>query len=1561
MYELNRARLAGIGPRGARYSDVTLDLSGLGQTVPPTNLFDPPGRRPAPSSLLLLENGGGKSVLLKLLFSVVLPGRRNTVGGTSLEKFVLDGDTGHVALEWMHVSTGDRLVTAKTYQRRSRNNDKNPLAEAWYSFRPSATLDLDSLPITVDGRRRRLTGYKEAVEEADRLEATTELNWLGEDQGGWRDHLRERRLEPDLFDIQRRMNIDEGEAAKTFNYASSKEFVDWLLTTVTDPQDATSVAGTFSQWAANLAEREQMLLERDFLEGAIAGLDPLAEAHQADRAAAREAAAAVRAAEALAAELGRRLGDERESVTRLAGERETAQNLVSTRSGERDGAREIVNEIRRQTLLLEQKEVEEQRTQLQLELNGAELELHGWQTIPAIAERDQAIATADELAAQVAAADEGAAPALTRRDEAAGRLLAKYQAEADASERSAIEHDNQASRAKSAAREADDDRSSALGGAATASERHRAAQETVTEAADRLIIASDAGLVSTGVTPAQVPELAENASADHVAKMVQLTEAKSTAGAQAMQCRGLGDELGAANRAAREAEKTSEAASGALAVVEDEARRLGRLTVLLEAIGADGSDDEHTQPHSDDGDAPARTLSVDALDDAAARLLDRLGHDIDAHTELLVELRTGQREDTRVIDALGEGGLLPPREEVERALEVLAAAGVAAHAGWRYLHDAVPASERVHLIARHPALADGIVLVDAAQLPSARHALVEARLLPAAAVAVSSGAALLQLHTDRGGGRDVDGAISRNGDEFVVEPTPALYDEDAAAQRREELAEQMASRGTHIQQIEEQVTAVRSGHDQLKRWRDNNPPGRLAKLREEASDALRRLESARDLVTSTTKALETADEEHRLADAATELAATAERQASEQAVQLANLAELVKSATQAQLRLPEHEAEVAKHKAAAEDALARRKEAEREHDAHARLAVQDRGQAQRHRAARDEVISTSGQVAAAVPEEALAELKAVADAAQQVYLAVAVDPDLRRQAAEAAEKVKALRTQLNLRDADHIAEAERLRATPAGADRTAWGVGASNARQRVVDVRSDVEELTKRDARLEEKVRGASPSEPGRRSWTTLSDQWGPTSPQHGHVLETEAAKELNQAQDHLDEAVGALTQIDQQRGLAEVAVTGFNEALLPLTTLLDKAPDTVDDDAAAYAGDISTAKDAAAVALAALRQTREDREHCRGALAAAIQELVRFANLSRYEALATSARRSIVESGPDLLAAQAGEWSVALEARLATLKSDLDNANRHRKTIVDRLTALVDQSVKTLRQASKLSRLPEDLAEWGGRPFLQIKFSEPDRTSTSVRVGEVVDKVAAQYAARAVGGRSRNARRDGMSLLLEAVHAAVPKGFAVDVLKPDSVLRDERVSIEEMNDVFSGGQELTAAIVLYCTLAALSANKRGQMRSRHSGVLFLDNPIGRANASYLIDLQQSVARSLGVQLIYTTGISDDRVLAAFPLWVRLRNDADLRAGLKHIQVADVVRRQLPAPYADDELAADGPAGEGGPSAPGTVTATRVHRRPSEPTAPGRPGGSHANAGAVSDDPDEPESVVSGL
>jgi hypothetical protein len=280
-----------------------------------------------------------------------------------------------------------------------------------------------------------------------------------------------------------------------------------------------------------------------------------------------------------------------------------------------------------------------------------------------------------------------------------------------------------------------------------------------------------------------------------------------------------------------------------------------------------------------------------------------------------------------------------------------------------------------------------------------------------------------------------------------------------------------------------------------------------------------------------------------------------------------------------------------------------------------------------------------------------------------------------------------------------------------------------------------------------------------------------------------------------------------------------------------------------------------------------------------------------------------------DSLPARAGEWAAALRPRLRTLTGDLAQIERHRSGIVARLQGMVESALRLLRLAQRLSRLPDGLGDWSGQEFLRIRFADPEEPALTEALGQVIDEAAA---GRTSDGRE--VKRDGMSLVLRGVRAAVPKGFRVDMLKPDSVLRTERQRVSEIRDVFSGGQQLTAAIILYCTLAALRANNRGMLRNRHSGVLFLDNPIGRASAGYLLELQRVVAEALGVQLIYTTGLFDAGALAEFPLIIRLRNDADLRAGRKYLSVDETIRAPL------DEI--------GDESGPARLSAVRLFRKP---------------------------------
>ena len=148
-----------VGPKGARYQDVTLDL----------RRGDDPAK-PSGASVLFLENGGGKTVLVRLIFSVILPGRRQVVGTSNsrvLEKFVLAGDVAHVALEWRDTRTGELLVTGKVSEWRGHvvSTDSDRLIEQWYTFRPTATLDLSTLPFTQDGRIVTLAGFRDRLYE----------------------------------------------------------------------------------------------------------------------------------------------------------------------------------------------------------------------------------------------------------------------------------------------------------------------------------------------------------------------------------------------------------------------------------------------------------------------------------------------------------------------------------------------------------------------------------------------------------------------------------------------------------------------------------------------------------------------------------------------------------------------------------------------------------------------------------------------------------------------------------------------------------------------------------------------------------------------------------------------------------------------------------------------------------------------------------------------------------------------------------------------------------------------------------------------------------------------------------------------------------------------------------------------------------------------------------------------------------------------------------------------------------------------------------------------------
>ncbi|REK86305.1 hypothetical protein DY245_33240, partial [Streptomyces inhibens] len=359
MYELSRVRLYSIGPAGARYADTVLDLRGVGAPVPQpapaqADFFEDepvgPPRRPAPAGVLFLENGGGKSVLLKLIFSVMLPGHRNTLGGASsgvLRKFLLADDCGHVALEWQHVLTGESVVVGKVSEWRGRqvSNDPRKFAEAWYSFRPGPGMSLDSLPVAeatvvrprqesgegtsgAQGRRRTMKGFRDVLTEAGKSYPNLDVVWE-EIHERWNEHLGHLGLDPELFRYQREMNADEGEAAGLFAVKNDSDFTDLLLRAVTDTRDTDGLADLVHGFAHKLGRRAELTAERDFTAGSLDLLSRIAEAAEQRERAREVHAGAERRTRGLAQRLHARGTEERGRTAELAEQVAAAAHRVT--------------------------------------------------------------------------------------------------------------------------------------------------------------------------------------------------------------------------------------------------------------------------------------------------------------------------------------------------------------------------------------------------------------------------------------------------------------------------------------------------------------------------------------------------------------------------------------------------------------------------------------------------------------------------------------------------------------------------------------------------------------------------------------------------------------------------------------------------------------------------------------------------------------------------------------------------------------------------------------------------------------------------------------------------------------------------------------------------------------------------------------------------------------------------------------------------------------------------------------------------------------------------------
>jgi hypothetical protein len=1456
-------RFESIGHPDARLGGVTLRFTGAdGQPC---------------DSVIWLRNGGGKSSILNLVFSLLRPSQREFLGAEAeakvreLRDYVLPDDVSTVCLAWQLDHTPALLLTGVSMEA----GRPGELPRLFYAIRvsdPGAAdaLDLDRLPLHVldeaTGKRhlRRLPALREALTRLDdppRVKVD-----VVDVQRKWGELLTSYGIDPEVFGYQLKMNRREGAADEIFRFASAIEFADFLLDMVLSTEDADQVSENLRGFRVMLQRRPALLEEGEALKRGAAELAALLSlAEQRDEALGRRR----QGAQALAA-LCRRLDRTISKQSAALAAALAAQKAQEALRGQAQVARRrhVMEGIVLRACLTEaqaaargaraeqaQRDLDQARRNLQ-RLTLAALLARLFQTrarqrtlYEALAERLKESApllrALQRAAAALCQALDGELAALAARQDLLGgqlRLLAERE---------------EALRARR-----QDDREEIAAAAVEA----RGLRESMRRVEERWQVLREEGICQ----PDEALAAAQERHEAHLRELAVMEAAAPAARDSAQEA------YDAARHAAAQAQAQAQVRARE---AEAEGRRLREAEAELAALR----------------DAP---LLQEILEDPAADLLQMgaavlqriAAHAAQAGQGALDERVAGALH-ARALEALEQRELLPPSLSTDRVQRHLREAGISAFSGGAYLaHNATP-ERAAALIQARPDLCAGLV-VDEEDLPRAEAALRDLRgLAPEEPVAVGTTGALLLGGPPR----------------VVVLPASALYDRGAAVHERERRRQEEGERRERLDRLAARKEALDRLHLRLSRALEQHGPAwfeaarqRIARLVDEAAaqraaaaQEEERAKAAREAL----QRLRQATEERARARAGAERARARISALREQGGdELLAWRRRVDEVVAAQARAEQDLAEVDQLLAALS---AQRGPLEGEGR---RLALEQALLGREREAAQ------ADQGAGAGPEEGRDEapIPAQLDEARQAYqtrrrlydertggeaLRGEIEATGRQAAAMALELDTAL-SQAGIPQAEVSAaleDAESALGLPATEQRARQA--ELRARDALIEARAALEHAREQARQAAEGV--AALRREGRARASAIEECMARCAGLDAAALEQaaeEAAAAARLAQQAEEEAQRCHAEATAQRAAAEEVLTrarALGRRLEDARDLLAEEPalqaifavppETEGDDEAETMSDAALMEAQGDEVVAQVQRSQRQVRALDQQAEEAARALASFAAHPAQASLPMALRDRLSEPRLQVLLDRVPDLLREVELRGETLAAELGQIEQHRHLLCGELLRVSEPALHLLRSLERASLFPPWVAGWGGEPFIRVQVREPESAAQREAVAAgLLDQLVQQADVPS-----------GLRLIQRMVRELTRgEGLGVQVVKPEVIRRRPHYeSIEKLRS-FSRGEQLTAAILLYCTLARLRAQKRGGRKSA-TQVLILDNPIGTCSKAELVTLQRDMAAAHGVQLIYTTGVEDLEALARLPNTIRLHNAHVDTRGRLHVTLAD--------------------------------------------------------------------------
>lgn len=1426
MFRLRRLYFDSIGVAENRFSDLLVDFTDTAGE--PTD------------TIVWLRNGAGKTTMLSLLLALVLPDRREFLATRTkkrtLEDLVLAGDTAHVVAEWVDPD-GHVLLTGAVYEwdGRARPHDyngrgKDRLQRNWWCVHPDPTVDgasLDDLPFTFRScggyDRERFCAHIRGL-AALGVNAVVAAASIGE----WHAALRERRFDPDLFRYFTEVNAAEGGMDGLFSSIDSPgQFVRYLLRFVGDQQRVAPVRDLLADTAVEIAKRPIYAAQRRFCTDAIPRVSAYAEAHRQWRTAGdRRDTVVKRAAELKSALLEAAALAERRSEL-AKGRAERFDGLIRDVRTRIDTARSRRNEYLFLAADFEVQEATSSAAEAEADAEQAGLAVEGWTAVEQFVELEKRKAGRDAHKVALDAAARDALPLVKQHHVARTILAAAVNIEIDRINFELVNMNGQKSEAEVERDAGEAQLEQAVGRLADLDAETEGLRSMLAQFEDDVRT-----MVAEGVV-GENERLVDTHS--------RLLSERSTAETALGRLYERSEEIRGETESARlRLSVAKEKFSKAHRKHQDLVSELKRLTIRAANLADNGRLRLLLQTDQVDLEAGSDE-AVTALTQAIAM----------AEKEL-VALGEEQARSERALHSLADVGLLPPRLAVEKAVRALENGGVTAVSGWRYLAENVDLADHGRHIAEFPEVVDGLIvygetgdLVDAARLIGESDEV----------VVISSVTVFADRHAPR----------------VVVGPAAAQHDKATGSA---ELERRMVRRGATQQRIAERAKerdADLACKSAIAAWQGDLPGDGMAGLRSRTESAKSGLDEAAELERQADQVLED------LREAKTDVDAKIS-DIKQQLARLDGVIPRVRRITQ----FEEDHVEPGRIRLAVIPRDLERARSDRDEGARRRKVA----------AGRIESLGSDIQFHVRRGGELRAELEGLPEPAEHCELpldaaktAVAVmerqlrenfpEESLRHALLTADDEVAKAAQRWSANSEEVRNQAMILVATPQAAD----VASRTEARARAVARRTDAQTThgaTLERLRLAQEQRSkASTERPRQVSGVETPDDGVDAIRLADRQTEEMAAGEIERHR--LD---GDRKSADEEAGSAKSRA----DMLRDQVSLLRGVEPA--DESAAYVPDdndeVRTIAQKMIEGLASADSESGEAERIRTEVA---DDLSSWAGRDEFLALAEDEHGTAVRQLRDLfrdkvrfgrLGSQIEDLVSDLELREKAIGQQLAQVEQHKDNVVLRMVDLVDESLTVIGRASALSELPAGIGPWEHQRFLVAEArSRPSPEQIRLRVDELIDTMV----------QGRRIETDPAELLWRATEVAVPEGFRASVLKPAPDQPTGRTPVEEMRK-WSGGENLTASLILFCVLARLRAERRtGNRSGTAGGVLPLDNPVGKANYLPFLDLQRRVAKACGVQLVFWTGLGDLGAVTAFPRIAALhKRPSATRPGRAYVQ-----------------------------------------------------------------------------